>query len=725
MKMKKTLLVIGITAAFATFSSVASANEGMWMPKQLPEISKQLQAAGLKMDPKRLANLTELPMGAMVSLGFCSGSFVSPQGLIVTNYHCGEESIGYNSTPERNLLEKGFLARQFAEEVPMAPGTRITITTEMIDVTKRIISPEVAALQGLERTRAIEKNRKNLIAECEKEGTHRCKVTAFYSGLEFYLIKGIELRDVRLVYAPPIGVGAFGGETDNWAWPRQTGDFSFLRAYVGKDGKPADFSKDNVPYTPKHYLPLAKEGVKEGDFIMSMGVPGSTQRFRMPAEVEYNFNQSVPLLNRYLGDSIAIVEREGKKSEDIKLKYSGELAGMSNGYKNQINMLASYRQGDLLQRKQKYHEELKTWVNADPARKAEFAQNIDAVEALVLQRNQLFERNFWQSRAVPNLVSVASTLYRFQVEQAKPNAERKVGFQDRDASRIKNMVEGIERTYDTGVDKTLLLHQLKQYVALDAARRNPVVDQAMGLKSGMTDAELSALLDKLYADSKLGDQAERAGWLKKTAADFKASNDSFIKLAVALYDDMIKREEAMETIGGKIQQMYSSYMKANLAFMKSKGQAVYPDANSTLRLTFGKVTGRVPGVDGSNWTTFTTLRGIAAKATGTGEFNAPKAQLDAIKARQFGAYGDARLDSVPVNFLGTLDITGGASGSPILNAKGELVGLTFDGTLDTIISDWSFDTKATRSIQVDLRYMLWQMRHIDKADNLLKEMKAW
>jgi hypothetical protein len=255
--------------------------------------------------------------------------------------------------------------------------------------------------------------------------------------------------------------------------------------------------------------------------------------------------------------------------------------------------------------------------------------------------------------------------------------------------------------------------------------RNANFDAAIGIKDGMSQADLSAALDRMYSSTTLNDAAQRSAWLKKTPAEFKASNDPFIKAAVAMYDGGLKREAEDEELGGKLQQAYANYMKAKIAYMNSKGQAVYPDANGTLRVTFGKVAGRAHGADGTGaWTAFTTVKGVAAKATGEGEFNAPANQLAAIKAKDFGKFVDPKLKSVPVNYLATLDITGGNSGSAALNSKGEFIGLAFDGTLDSIISDWDFNKANTRDIQVDVRYMLWNMKHVDKADNLLKEMNA-
>jgi hypothetical protein len=266
---------------------------------------------------------------------------------------------------------------------------------------------------------------------------------------------------------------------------------------------------------------------------------------------------------------------------------------------------------------------------------------------------------------------------------------------------------------------------MKQYLAQPQAEHNAAFDAALGVHAGMSDAELKAQLDKLYAGSTLANKEERMAWLKKSPQDFKSSDDSFIKAAVAMYEPGLKQEAEVEELSGNIQQAYAGYMKAKIAFMNSKGQAVYPDANSTLRVTFGKIAGRDHGTDGTaGWTAFTTVKGVLAKNTGEGEFNAPERQLAAIRAKDFGKFVDPKLKTVPVDYLATLDITGGNSGSAALNAKGELIGLAFDGTLDSIISDWDFNKANTRDIQVDIRYILWNMKHVDHADNLLKEMKV-
>jgi hypothetical protein len=718
--MKKTLLSLAILTSFA-----AQADEGMWMPQQLPQVAKQLKAAGLKLDPATLTKLTEFPMGAVVSLGGCSASFVSPEGLVVTNHHCVYNSVAVNSTPQRDLLADGFLAKTKDEELPAAPGSRVWVTEEVSNVSDQIITPDVAKLTGKARIDAIEKNQKQMVAACEKDPGHRCTVASYYGGLEFYRIKQLEIRDVRLVHAPPSGVGKFGGDTDNWMWPRHTGDYGFYRAYVSKDGKAADYSKDNVPYVPKHYLKVAKEGVKEGDFIMVVGYPGRTNRHRLPSEVAFTFDWNYPAFVKASGEILAIIDRETKNDPAARLKYAGQVASVNNYYKNRKGMIASYQDSDILARKSAEHQQLKAWVNASPARKLEFGGSIEQAEKLIAERDARLKRDFFLSYASPKFLGSARTLYRLANERTKPDAERKSGFQDRDLQRLTSVIAGQDRTYDEKVDKALVLNFLAQYLAQPQAAHNAAFDAALGIRAGMGEAELKAQLDKLYAGSTLADKAARSAWLKKSPDEFKASNDSFIQAAVAMYDANLKEEADEEELNGKIQQAYANYMKAKIAYMNGKGQAVYPDANSTLRVTFGNIKGRDHGADGTgSWTAFTTVKGVMAKHTGEGEFNAPERQLAAIRAKDFGKYADPKLKTVPVDYLATLDITGGNSGSAALNAKGELIGLAFDGTLDSIISDWDFNKANTRDIQVDVRYILWNMKHVDHADNLLKEMNA-
>lgn len=717
--MKKTILMLALASSFAL------ADEGMWMPQQLPDIANQLKTAGLALDPASLTKLTEFPMAAVVSLGGCSASFVSEQGLVVTNHHCVYGSIAHNSTPENDLLTNGFLANNFDDEVAAAPGSRIFVTKAVDKVTDKVINASTAKLSGKKRLDAIETNEKALVAECEQDVGHRCTVASYYGGLEYYLIKQLEIKDVRLVHAPASGVGKFGGDTDNWMWPRHTGDYSFYRAYVSPEGKSADFSTDNVPYQPDHHLKLATDALEAGDFVMALGYPGRTNRHRLPSEVSETFQWSYPNTVQHFKDTLDIIARETANNKDAELKYASRKAGLNNYMKNRQGMLDSFADSDFLPRKIAEHQALSQWVNSSKDNKKAYAKDLAAIEQLLKQRQQQNRANYLLDNATPRLLTLSRALHRLAHESTKADTERKAGYQERDLPRYKAFIAGMERNFDVNVEKAMDRHNLTKYASQSKKQRNAQFDQAMGITDNMTPAQIGALIDSWYSATGLTNFENRQAYLQGSLDDFKASNDFFIKAAIALYKADLKQEAADEELAGKIQQAYANYMKAKIAFMQSKGQAVYPDANSTLRVTYGNVTGRAHGnEDGNAWAPFTTLRGITAKATGEGEFNAPQQQLETIKAKRFGNYKVESLNSVPVNFLATLDITGGNSGSAVLNAKGELVGLAFDGTLDSIISDWDFNNANTRSIQVDSRFMLWQMQHVDNADSLLKELNV-
>lgn len=715
--MKKSLLILALASSFAM------ADEGMWMPQQLPDIASELKAAGLELDPANLTKLTEFPMAAIVSLGGCSASFVSSTGLVVTNHHCIYNSIAHNSTPENDLLANGFLATTTAAEVPAAPGSRVYVTKAVDNVSAQVIDAATAKLSGKKRIDAIEANQKQLIAQCEQDEGHRCRVAAYYGSLEYYLIKQLEIKDVRLVHAPAEGVGKFGGDTDNWMWPRHTGDYGFLRAYVSPDGKSADYHKDNVPYQPDHYLKLAAEGLQDGDFVMALGYPGRTNRHRLPSEVSETFEWSYPNTVQQFKDTLAIINQVTSTNKDAELKYASRVAGLNNYMKNRQGMLDSFADSDFLQRKTAEHKALRSWVNSSSDNKKAYAKDLDSIEKLLAEQHRKSRADYALNNATPRLLNVARSLYRLAQEGTKPDTERKAGYQQRDIPRYQAFVAGMERNFDSSVEKALDLHNLTKYVALPKKQRNSDFDSALGIKGNMSSSELSALIDSWYAKTSLTELTNRTALIDSAPAQFSQSADPFVMAAVALYQADLKREAEGEELAGKIQQAYASYMRAKIAYMQAQGQAVYPDANSTLRVTYGNVKGRAHGnEDGNAWAPFTTLRGITAKATGEGEFNAPAEQLAAIRAKDYGPYLEPTLKSVPVNYLATLDITGGNSGSAILNSKAEFVGLAFDGTLDSIISDWDYNPANTRSIQVDLRFMLWQMQQVDKATALLQEL---
>jgi hypothetical protein len=689
-------------------AATAAADEGMWLPSQAPEIAKQLKAAGLKLDPIALANLQTAPMNAIASLGGCSASFVSPQGLVVSNHHCVYGSIQYNAKPEKDYLTNGFLAAAMTDELPAAPGTRIFVIEDLRDVTTDVVNGITEATVGKARFDKIEANQKALIAACEKQPSRRCDVRAYYGGSTYYLQQMLEIQDVRLVYAPARGIGNFGGEVDNWQWPRHTGDFGFYRAYVAPNGSAKPFAKENVPYKPKSYLKLGK-GVAEGDFVMLAGFPGLTERFRTAQETKHYYTEFYPLQQRLLAEYAEQINAATAGDKDATIKYANALRGADNFKKKLVGQLTGADAVALIDKKEVQEKAFRDWAATAAARK----ETIAALDTVTAEANiARLNATRFGLLARAQLLGAARTAYRWSKEREKADADREPGFQDRDRKLVTERLTAIERRFDPRVDRRLFEAALVEYRQLSAEERNKAFDTGLE-KTGM---------DRLYADTKLGDTATRVGLLDKSAKDLEASNDPFVKLAIAMYDEEIARENKNKDRDGRLQAARSAYVAAYREYAKANGKPLFPDANGSLRLTYGHVKSRVR--DGVKWNAFTTAEGIVEKATTRNPFDAPKKELDLIRAKTYGAYKVPSLGSLPVNFLSTVDITGGNSGSAVMDADGHLVGLAFDGTLDGVISDWWFDPSINRTINVDVRYMRWVMDKVDGAQRLLNEMEV-
>lgn len=714
---------ISLTSAVLALTSMpaAYAVEGMFTPDQLPEIAMDLRAKGLKMDPSQISDLVGFPMGAVVSLGGCTASFVSPQGLVVTNHHCAYGSIQYNSTKEKNYLEKGFLAENLEAELPAAPGSRIYVTVKLTDVTDLITGGLPSNMAGEPRFSAIDSNRKSVVAECEEDEGHRCRVASFYGGLQYKLVKQLEIKDVRLTYAPAGPIGKYGGDIDNWQWPRHTGDFAFYRAYVSPEGKSADYNKQNVPYQPQYNLKVSAEGLDDGDFVMVAGYPGNTSRYTRLAQVKNTFEWQYSTWQSLLDDWIQAIKGSSKPGSDARIKYESRLASLNNLNKNLGGQIEGARRVDLIERRTTREEGLNNWIAAKAPNKG-YAEAIEKLDALSTETATATRSNYWYNNATrPQLLVIAQRLYRLSHERLKPNSERESGYQERNMDRMKQSMTAMDRRYETAVDKAEWMVFLKGYMTQPASERVSALDDALGLHDSISVDALSAKLDNYYAATQLDKLDTRLSLMEATPAELEANADPFIRLAVALYDHELAMEAASKERAGHRAALQPKYMEAIMAWQKDQGLTAYPDANSTLRVTYGNVLGGSPR-DGMRYDPFTTLEGITEKDTGGNPFNSPQSQIDLIMAKNYGRYELESIKSVPVNFLTDLDSTGGNSGSATLNARGELVGLLFDGTIESVNSDWDFDPRTTRSIHVDSRYILWVMEKVDKANNLLEEM---
>jgi hypothetical protein len=688
----------------------------MWLPSQLPQIASQLKAAGFEGNPFDLADLTRPPLSAVVKVGGATGAFVSDEGLVLTNHHVAFGVIQYNSTPQRDLIEGGYVAADRSQELPASPDFRLRVTTGFDKVTERVLA-DAHGKTGRAYYDAVDRAGKQLVAECEREEGMRCSVVNMFYGTDFYLVKQLELRDVRLVYAPPRAIGNYGDEIDNFVWPRHAGDFTVLRAYVGPDGKPAAYAKENQPYHPPAHLKIASEGVQQGDYVMLAGYPGITYRHRMAEEftdqIQWRLPTSVAVLKQLQG----VIESEGGRNHEAGIRYAAQLQSLKNSIKRFSGELEGLERSDAVAVRHSDEAAMLAWLDkqhdgaADRKQIGHAAKVIDDGKS-VRDRDLLIGLIATQTQ----LMRSALTIERLAIERAKPDAERESGYQHRDEELFAGQLRQVSRRYDPAVEKALLTVLLTRYQQLPAAQHVPEFDQVFG----RTPAELEQALDRLYGNTHLGDETARLQAFQASGST-QASQDVLLAAARSLQPALLRMDDERKGREGDLLRLRPYYMKALIAFRQSQGRAVYPDANSTLRLSYGKVTPLVAR-DAVTYAPLTTVNGIVEKNTGKAPFDAPKPLLDAIHKGDFAGYTDPATGAMPVDFLSNLDTTGGNSGSPVMNARGELVGLNFDSNWEAVSASWMYDPRYKRAIHVDLRYMRWLMDKVYPAPWLLKEL---
>ena len=700
---------LALTAALLSAAAAATADEGQWQPHQLLQLKAELKRVGITIPAERLADLSRHPMSAIVSLDGCSASFVSPDGLVVTNHHCAYSAIQRNSSADKNYIANGFLAKIRAEELPGGPTARIYVTDKLENVTARV-NNGLDKLSGKARHEEVKSRIKALIAECESDKIYRCSVPAFHRGAEYYRIRQMMIKDVRLVYAPPESIGNYGGDIDNYEWPRHTGDYSFLRAYVGKDGRPADPAPDNVPYKSKDFLVVSAEGLKNGDPILLAGYPGRTSRYKLPVEIRFARDTNYPaMVADYQADLDTIAAATKGKDNDV-VRYASVVKSINNRMKKTQGLLDGFARKDIAAIKDAQDAQFRAWYGKQADASASMLSELD--RGIGTEMTVTEEEFAFGVATNSDLLKSARTLYRLALEKQKPDAQRESGYQERDVANIKGRLSRLEQSLVAGVDQARFAASLQRYARLPTRSHVPGLDALLP-----APADVPAM----FQQSKLADTAARLAWMDKVPADFEKSDDSFIKLAVRMHGVAMALEDRRKEIDGNLEKIIPQYMGAVIAWKKTQGKPVYPDANSTLRVTYGTVSAYAPR-DGLTKGPFTTVEGIVEKHTGKEPFDAPKALLEAVKAKRYGQFKDPVLGTVPVNFLSSADTTGGNSGSAIVNKRGELIGLNFDSTYESITKDWYFDPEITRAIHLDVRYMLWVMKEVDHADNLLREM---
>ncbi|HEV8551575.1 MAG TPA: S46 family peptidase [Polyangiaceae bacterium] len=700
----------------AAAAPVAHSNAGgLFMPEQIGAVLPELQRLGLKVDPAALSDPLSPLLASIVNLGGCSASFVSAGGLIATNHHCAILALQYNSTPASNLLHDGFLAASPNDERSAGPTARVYVTRALRDVSAEVRAALAAEKEDLARERALEKYEKTAVAGCEQpQNGIRCELKSFYGGLHFYLIEKLELRDVRLVYAPPSGIGNYGGEVDNWRWPRHTGDFALFRAYVGPGGAPADHGDKNVPYRPPHHLELAKKPLAEGDLAIVAGYPGRTSALAVAKEVAETVGWTYPRRLKMFDAYLAAVEAAGASDPEVKIKGTPWTRRFDNFRTKHRGELEGFERAHLLERKRADEAALRAFIAADPQRRERAGGALDAIDQAIDERDRKREADTELQAEIlmPRLVWAATVIVRMAEERQKPDVDRDPDYQERRVPDRRDELDGLEARFNPKLDQAMLTLALERALATPEAERTPALALIAGPKP--TPESIRAAVARLYAGTKLADAKRRRELFDKaTPAALARSADSMLRLGVALRPLLKDVEDRQDRFTGK---MLLEEPRYTAALLEQKGGRVAPDANGTLRLSFGVVS-RPP----QGGAAFTWLSEVVKKNTNEEPVAAPRALLDAAAQRDFGAYADLKTGDVPVDFLTDLQITNGNSGSATLDAEGRLIGLAFDGTYESVASDWVF-LPTTRSIHVDVRYLLWVLERVSHADAVLAEL---
>jgi len=692
-------------------------DEGMY---PLSEIRKlDLKAAGLKIDINEVYNPDGISLiDALVNVGGCTGSFVSKDGLIITNHHCSFGAVSRASTTEKNYLENGFKANTREEEIP-AQGMISKITVGYEDVSEQILEAANEAKNVSERTDAIRKKIKEITKEAEeKQPGIVAEVSEMFSGQTYILFKYQIFKDVRLVYVPPRNIGEFGGESDNWVWPRHTGDFSFVRAYVAPDGSPAEYSKDNIPFKPKRYLKVNPNGVDEGDFIFILGYPGRTFRHQPSQFLMMQQNYSMPYIQNLYQWLIKLYEERGENDPEFALDFASRIKGLANTEKNYRGKLKGLHRLDLLDKKQKEEKELQKFIENDKQLKEKYGDVLGNIKMVYDEILQLGRVPLFLSQLMRHATSIrlAALLNDYREQFKLSESERPSIFKEDNRKELIKRIDDIYSFFYPELDKKIITKMLLDAASFPEGERLTKLE-AFPLEDN-TKNRIDENVDNMISNSVINNKEAYKALFEKSEEEIKDFNEPLLQFVAAIEAERKHLEEAGKEREGKLNLLLAEFMDAKKVWLN---KAFIPDANGTLRLTYGYVRGYAPS-DAVYFKPITTLGGVIEKGEETGDYKLNEKVKELFKKKNFGRFKNEKLNDVPVAILYNTDTSGGNSGSPILNAHGEIIGVNFDRAFEATINDFVWSEDYSRSIGVDIRYVLWVTQKVGGADFLLKEM---
>ncbi len=709
-------LTILLLVLFIGLQPKLKADEGMWLPFMIDHLlQEKMQEMGLKLTPEQIFSINDSSLkDAIVSFGGgCTGEIISDQGLLLTNHHCGYGRIQAHSSPENDILTDGFWAMSRDEELPN-PGLFVNFLVNVADVTEEVMAELNDDMTRQQRDAAIRRVSNRVVSEAT-EGTHyHANVRAMYAGNEFYLFVYERFNDVRMVGVPPSSIGKFGGDTDNWMWPRHTGDFALFRVYTAPDGTPAGYSPENIPLKPRHHLPVSIRGVQEGDFAMVLGFPGSTDRYLTSMGINFKLENEFPIRIDIRRKKLDIIEGAMFESDEIRIKYASKQSGISNYWKNFIGMSSALERLNVAKTKKELEDEFTAWVEADESRSVEYGDVMNMFATAYEGYRSFHSHNFIFFEAILTGPDVIRTALGYRtLERLMREKEGQEEIQN-EIDRLQAYVERLYRNYDVSVDQELWAAMMEVYNREVPSHLKPDIFKEVERRFR---GDFNRFASEVYSKSIFANSANLESFLAKPTLR-RLQNDWIFRMAVAMFENHTGIQERMA-------QYDDMLAHANRYFIRGlremdPDRLFYPDANSTMRFTYGSVGGYHPA-DAVYFDFVTTTKGVIEKKDPNHhEFLVPEKLVQLIKDRDFGEYGNG--ETMIVNFIANNDITGGNSGSPVLDGEGNLIGLAFDGNWEAMSGDILFEHETQRCIIVDARYILFIIDKFAGAHHLIEEM---
>jgi hypothetical protein len=692
------------------------ADEGMWL---LPLIEKlnmgKMTQMGLKLSAEDIYSLNKacLKDGIVIFGGGCTGEIVSSQGLILTNHHCGYSSIQSHSSVEHDYLRDGFWARTKEEEL-MNQNLAVTFLIRIEDVTSQVLADVKEGMTENDRTAAVTDARLKIEKSASEGNNYKVMVSSFYGGNYFYLLVYEKYNDVRLVGAPPTSIGKFGSDTDNWEWPRHTGDFSVFRVYTAPDGKPAPYSKDNIPMKPKYYLPVSIKDLNPDDFTMILGYPGRTNRYMTSYEINEQLKIVHPDRIKIRGIKQGIWMKDMQADQKVNIQYSDKYFTSSNYWKYSIGQKAGLERLNVKAKKEEIENQFNKWIAANPDKKAKYSESLNLIKTSTEGRAELYNAQQYRFECIQGceLLSMNQGVDAL-ISALKSGDSRKITDA---ADKIRSNADRFYKDYNPSTDIKTMKAMMKLYRSDVPAKYHP--DYYTALVDKKFKGNIDKFVDDMFRKSVFSDSAKLDAFLKKPSLKIIETDPVFItatsisKMGNAISKELGQFDASLAT-GKRL------WIEALMDMTPEKTQ--YPDANFSMRLTYGSVQNYDPK-DAVTYKYYTTLQGVVDKYKPNDyEFDLPQRLIDLNKKKEYGRYGSKK-GFMPVCFLTTNDITGGNSGSPVMNGNGELIGLAFDGNWESMSGDIAYEPELQRTIVVDIRYVLWVMDIYAGAKNLVDEM---